>query len=205
MVAEHIAPFVAEVLKLFFDKFLHELLRPQGNAKYFYTVFRVPGRSGVLIVVWVGEDVGRLDSERDVGLTALGLLVVVSSGTKQDLDSAELDAVVRTYPLSGFDGVNAVVMRAPPVDVVTVRRDELTRRGHVFLDQLEGTEGTKSMEECGRSASLVTTQLRENLLCGIVIHIEPHRCTLPVNSIEAFEYTRNFSRIWRRASLRLKF
>jgi hypothetical protein len=45
------------------------------------------------------------------------------------------------------------------------------------------------MEECGRSASLVTTQLRE---CGVVIHIEPHRCTLPVNSIEEFEHTRNF-------------
>jgi hypothetical protein len=94
MVAEHIAPFVAEALKLFFDEFLHEFLRPQGNAENFYTVFRVPGGSGVLIVVWVGEDVGRLDPEGDVGLTALRLLVVVSCGTKQDLDSAELDAVV---------------------------------------------------------------------------------------------------------------
>jgi hypothetical protein len=48
------------------------------------------------------------------------------------------------------------------------------------------------MEECGRSASLVTTQLRENLMCGVVIHVESHRCTLPVNSIEEFEHTRNF-------------
>jgi hypothetical protein len=76
----------------------------------------------------VGEDVGRLDSESDVGL----------------------DAIVRTNPLSGIDGVNAVVMRAPPVDVVIVRRDELARGGHVLLDEFEGTESSKSMEECGR-------------------------------------------------------
>jgi hypothetical protein len=33
---------------------------------------------------------------------ALGLLVVVSSGTKQDLDSAELDVIVRTNPLKAI-------------------------------------------------------------------------------------------------------
>jgi hypothetical protein len=43
-----------------------------------------------------------------------------------------------------FDCVNAVVMRAPPFDVVTVRRDELTRKGHVLLDKLEGTESSKT-------------------------------------------------------------
>jgi hypothetical protein len=38
--------------------------------------------------------------------------------------------------LGCFDCVNAVVMRAPPFDVVTVRRDELTRKGHVLTAML---------------------------------------------------------------------
>jgi hypothetical protein len=93
MVAEHIALFIAEALKLFFDEFsIMNSWYPRGMPRI-YTLY-LAYREGVEFSSssgWERMYVGRLDSEIDVGL----------------------DAIVRTNPLSGIDGVNAVWSREP--------------------------------------------------------------------------------------------